>query len=49
MRIRHLTVSAALPGALCVPAHTDGDARDISRETLADRAVARGAGAGRIA
>ncbi|CAL9617148.1 Pectate lyase [Streptomyces sp. enrichment culture] len=34
MRTRHAALTAALLGALCVPAHAD-DARDISRDTLA--------------
>ncbi|WP_272923331.1 hypothetical protein [Streptomyces sp. SID5643] len=43
MRAGRPAVAAGLPGVLCVPAHAE--ARDIGR---ADRAVARGAGAGRI-
>ncbi|POX46756.1 pectate lyase [Streptomyces sp. Ru71] len=35
MRIRHLTITAALLGTLCLPAHADEQVRDISRDTLA--------------
>ncbi|MEU3886554.1 hypothetical protein [Streptomyces sp. NPDC029041] len=56
MRGRQPAAAAGLLGVLCVPAHAE--TRDIGRDTLpandgdsaaaADRAVARGAGAGRI-
>ncbi|MGC5035843.1 hypothetical protein ACPXCS_29220 [Streptomyces sp. DT190] len=55
MRTGRPAVAAGPPGALRLPAHAEG--RDTGRDTLygpvdgaaaADRAVARGAGAGRI-